>query len=61
MNDSEGVENDEGWYRHYMSISAENLAGVYLSASLRENREVSKALEEAAKQRVEELEGYIQL
>lgn len=49
------------WYRHYMSVSAEDLAGCYLSASLREDREVSKAMEMAAKDRVEDLEGVIDL
>jgi len=47
------------WYRHYMSIQPEDLAGEYLSTSLRENREVSKALEMAAKDRIEEIEGMM--
>jgi len=45
------------WYRHYMSVSKEVLAAEYLSASLRENRDVSTAMEMAAKSRVEEVEG----
>lgn len=48
-------------YRHYMSVQPEDLAACYLSASLRENREVSVAMEMAAKDRVEDLEEVFKL
>lgn len=49
------------WYRHYMAVHEEVLAAEYLSASLRENREVTKPMEMAAKDRLEEVEGVFDL
>jgi hypothetical protein len=56
--DSEAEESID-WYRHYMSVSAEILAGEYLSRKLRENRKVSEAIEMAAKDRIEEIEDEV--
>lgn len=70
MSDSEGFDHPEydsleeeaiDWYRHYMSVHVEVLAAEYLSTSLRENREVSEAMEMAAKDRLEDLEEVFDL
>lgn len=49
------------WYRHYMSVRAEDLAAEYLSRTLRDDREVPEPIEMAAKDRLEEVEKVFEL
>jgi hypothetical protein len=60
MIDAPHYEDDDEvqgeWFDHYMAIDAEDLAMEFLSASLREKREVSDAMRKAAEQRINEIE-----
>jgi hypothetical protein len=60
MEDAPHYEDDDEvqgeWFDHYMAIDAQDLAMEFLSASLRENREVSDAMMTAAKNRINEIE-----
>lgn len=60
MEDAPHYEDDDEvqgeWFDYYMNIQAEDLAKEFVSASLRENREVSDAMMTAAKNRISEIE-----
>jgi len=47
------------WYKHYMTINPNYLLAEYASCKVRDNREVSPALDAAFDERRDEMDDYM--
>jgi len=46
------------WYKHYMNIQIQDLVAEYIACSVRDNRELTPAMEAAMEDRMDEMETF---